>query len=43
MSQLLKVAGVHMARDFDERLRRKIQTGADDHFDMERYLERDFE
>ncbi len=43
MSQLLKVAGVNMARDFDERLRRKIQAGADDHFDMERYLERDFE
>ncbi len=43
MSQLLKVAGVNMARDFDERLRRKIQAGPDDHFDMERYLERDFE
>jgi HPr kinase/phosphorylase len=43
MSQLLKVTGVNMARDFDERLRRKIQAGADDHFDMERYLERDFE
>ena len=43
MSQLLKVSGHNMARDFDERLKRKIQSSGEEPFDMERYLERDFE
>jgi HPr kinase/phosphorylase len=43
MSQLLKVSGHHMAREFDERLKRKIQASGEEPFDMERYLERDFE
>jgi HPr kinase/phosphorylase len=43
MSQLLKIAGHHPAREFDERLRRRIQERSPDHFELEKYLQRDFE
>jgi HPr kinase/phosphorylase len=43
MSQLLKIAGHHMARQFNQRLIRKIQEKSEDHIELERYLQRDFE
>ena len=43
MSQLLKIAGHHPAREFDERLRRRIQENTVDYIELEKYLQRDFE
>ncbi|MGH7496783.1 MAG: HPr(Ser) kinase/phosphatase [bacterium] len=43
LNQLLKIAGVHPARSFNERLVRKIQESTEDHLELERYLQRDFE
>jgi HPr kinase/phosphorylase len=43
MTQLLKIAGQNPAREFDQRLRRRIQERSTDHFELEKYLQRDFE
>ncbi len=43
LNQLLKIAGTHPAREFNERLVRKIQEKTEDHLELERYLQRDFE
>ncbi|KAA0229455.1 HPr kinase/phosphorylase [bacterium] len=43
LNQLLKIAGHHMAREFNEKLVRKIQERSEDHIELEKYLQRDFE
>ncbi len=43
LNQLLKIAGYHMAREFNEKLVRKIQERTEDHLELEKYLQRDFE
>jgi len=43
LNQLLKISGHHMAREFNERLVRKIQEKTEGQLELEKYLERDFE
>ena len=43
LNHMLKISGHHVAREFNERLVRQIQEQAEDHFELEKYLQRDFE
>ena len=43
LNQLLKISGYYVARDFNDRLVRKIQEQSEEHWKLAKYLQKDFE